>query len=207
MKKIFTYLALVVAGALFPIMPAFADNAQQNDKNCVSTSIIQNADGKYCDDGGGGGVWAILNIGLTVLTFGIGIAATAGLIICGIQYATSGTNEAQATKARRRIFEIVIGLIAYAVLYLALNWLIPGFSTTDVSMTQPIAPIKLLNPAPLTPPISHQPKRLLIKLLKIPPRPPKLAEQQNSRIQSSNTLTPLMPLVAPPGKTAAEMRN
>ncbi|MBQ8156664.1 hypothetical protein IJ101_02665 [Candidatus Saccharibacteria bacterium] len=102
-------------------------NQSKVDDNCVQTSIIQTEDGKYCDDGKGGGVYAILNIILTVLTFGIGIAATAGLIISGIQYATSGTNEARATQARRRIFEIVIGLIAYALLYLALQWLIPNF--------------------------------------------------------------------------------
>lgn len=100
---------------------------QQNDANCVKTSIIGSG-GEYCDDGEGGGVYTILNIALTILTFGVGIAATAGLIICGIKYATSGTNEAQATNARRRIFEIVIGLIAYALMYLALQWLIPGFN-------------------------------------------------------------------------------
>lgn len=138
LAKLITTAVIAVFGLFATaslIAPESTFAASCEKTNFVQSSIIgQNyeVDGQtihgYCDDGQGGGVYTILNIVLTILTFGIGIAATAGLIICGIQYATSGTNEAQATKARRRIFEIVIGLIAYAVLYLALQWLIPNFS-------------------------------------------------------------------------------
>lgn len=127
--------SLFAITSIFTPELTFAAVGSCDKANFVQSSIIgqdYEVDGQtlhgYCDDGKGGGVYAVLNIVLTVLTFGVGIAATAGLIICGIKYATSGTNETQATNARRRIFEIIIGLIAYAVMYLALQWLIPNFN-------------------------------------------------------------------------------
>ena len=82
--------------------------------------------GDIQDDGEGCGVYMILNLILDILTYGIGIAAIIGISISGIMYLTSKGNEANTTKAKRRIYEIVIGLAAYAVLYVALNFLLPG---------------------------------------------------------------------------------
>ena len=121
LKIVAASLVMLVIGAGATV-PAYADEA--NECHCVETMII--GGGKFCDDGTGDGTFTILNIGLTVLTFGVGIAATGGLIWAGIKYATSGTNVEQATKARRRIFEIALGLVAYAVLYTGLQWLVPG---------------------------------------------------------------------------------
>ncbi|MDO4889134.1 MAG: hypothetical protein Q4A25_00350 [Candidatus Saccharibacteria bacterium] len=127
MKKLLKKLilpALLLAGAigLFATSPVFAEG-----ENCVETSLF----GTYCDDGTGSGIFFILEIILTVLTFGVGIAGTIGIVIAGIQYASARDNEQTIAKAKMRIFQIVIGMIIWATLYIALRWLLPNFGSSN----------------------------------------------------------------------------
>lgn len=90
--------------------------------------------GNMKDDGKGCGVFTILNLILEILSIGIGILGVIGIMVVGIQYMTAADNEQQTAKAKRRITEIIIGLIAYAILYAASQWLLPGgFLNTDIS--------------------------------------------------------------------------
>lgn len=95
---------------------------QKSEDRTVDTVLF----GKIKDDGKGCGVYMVLNLVIDILTGVIGLAAVIGIAIAGITYQSAKGNEAQTTKAKRRIYEIVIGLAAYAVLYAALNWLLPG---------------------------------------------------------------------------------
>ena len=61
----------------------------------------------------------------------IGIAGIIGIVIVGIQYLTAGGNEEQTRKAKRRLYEIIIGIAMYALIYALLSWLLPGFDPTD----------------------------------------------------------------------------
>ena len=108
-----------IIGALNP-MSVFADGSCP--EGTVNTSLFGCVDGKD-----GKGIFLVLNIVLTVMTFGIGILGTLGIVIAGIQYASAKDNEQQIAKAKMRIFQIVIGMVIWAVLYIALRWLIPGF--------------------------------------------------------------------------------
>ena len=58
--------------------------------------------------------------------YGLGVAAVLGVIIAGVMYMTARDNEAQVTRAKTRLYEVVIGLIAWALMYAVLRWLIPG---------------------------------------------------------------------------------
>ena len=88
----------------------------------VETNIIDcNNDG-----GEGSGVFAVLNVVLQVLTWGIGIAGTIGIIVTGIQYMTAKDDAAQMAKAKNRLIQIIIGLAVYAVMWAFLQWLLPG---------------------------------------------------------------------------------
>ena len=92
-----------------------------DSKDTLSTSVLD------CSDSGNGeGIFCILNIGLTVLTWGVGIAGTLGIVICGIQYLTARDSVDQAAKAKNRLINIIIGLVVYAVMWGFLTWLIPG---------------------------------------------------------------------------------
>lgn len=84
--------------------------------------------GTIQDDGEGCGVYTVLDLIMTILTIGIGIAATIGITVSGITYLTAGGNLAKTTKAKRRIYEIVIGLAVYAVIWALLTFLLPEFN-------------------------------------------------------------------------------
>lgn len=80
------------------------------------------------DDGHGGGIKCIINLVIDILSIGVGVLGVIGISIAGIQYLTAGGNEEQTRKAKRRLFEIVIGLAVYVVLYAILKFLLPGFN-------------------------------------------------------------------------------
>lgn len=84
--------------------------------------------GTIKDDGSGCGVYSILGLVFQILTIGVGILAVLGITIFGINYLTAAGDVTKATKAKHRIFEIILGLAIYAVLYSALNFLIPEFN-------------------------------------------------------------------------------
>ena len=75
------------------------------------------------------GIGCVLKLVVEILSIGVGILAVVGISVSGIQYLTAGGSEEKTRKAKRRIFEIVIGLAAYAVMYALLQWLLPGFQT------------------------------------------------------------------------------
>ena len=80
------------------------------------------------DSENGQGIICVVNLVIDILSILIGIAGVIGIVWMGIQYLTAGGNEEKTRKAKRRLFEIVIGVAAYAAGYALLKWLLPGFS-------------------------------------------------------------------------------
>ena len=56
------------------------------------------------------------------MTIGIGVLATIGIIFCGYIIMTARDNAEQITKAKRRLLEIVIGIVLWA-LFTVILWL------------------------------------------------------------------------------------
>lgn len=73
------------------------------------------------------GIEGLLLLIVKILLYGLGAAAVVGVVVAGIMYLTARDNEAQVAKAKTRLVEVVIGLVAWAMLWTVLNWLIPGF--------------------------------------------------------------------------------
>ena len=133
MKKLIKFISALALtlGSFFATLPVSSASAAAVPGTSVVntfaetqlTSILTN-----CDTGGkdGEGIFCILNLVLQIFTYGVGIVGTLGIIISGIQYLTARDNESQLVKAKTRLFNIAIGLIAYAVMYAFLQWLIPG---------------------------------------------------------------------------------
>jgi len=137
MKKILFSILAIVMGGLIVATPVFADDYQK----CTITSVLGNkkcnldsdkvpyeADNGqydcYCDKTEkGDSVKSLLNLVVDILTIGVGIVAVIGIGIFGIQYLTSAGNEEKTRKAKRRLFEIVIGLAIYVVFFALLKWL------------------------------------------------------------------------------------
>ena len=86
------------------------------------TSIL----GIDCDGAEGEGIMELLLLILTILTAGVGILATIGLVISGMQYTMARDDANKVAKVKSRIFNIVLGLLAYGIMWVALQWLIPG---------------------------------------------------------------------------------
>jgi hypothetical protein len=93
----------------------------------VNTSVIQ------CSQQGGNkstptqsGVWGILLLVLNILTAGVGIAAVGGITYAAILYASASDRAEQVKHAKDTVRNVVIGIAAYAGMYLFLNFLIPG---------------------------------------------------------------------------------
>ncbi len=142
MKKIVTFIIAVVATIMTALGPVAVSPAVfAEDGKCVLTTTLghdkcdkdgnKQAGGPYncsCDDGQGGEVKAILVLVVNIMSVGIGVLAVIGIIVSGIQYLTAGGNEERTRKAKRRILEIVIGLVAYALLYGILYFLLPEFN-------------------------------------------------------------------------------
>lgn len=71
-------------------------------------------------------VGSLLMLVVNILVYGLGAAAVLGTVIAGVMYLTARDKEAQVTAAKTRLYNIVIGLIAWAVMFAVMNWLIPG---------------------------------------------------------------------------------
>lgn len=139
-KKILGILAIIIGVSVICAPMATAISCPSN---CVESSILghdYDASGNEvsssytgekircsCDDGKGSSVLNILSLVVNIMTIGIGILGVVGITIVGIQYLTAGGNEEKTRKAKQRLFEIIIGLVAYVIIYALLNWLIPGF--------------------------------------------------------------------------------
>lgn len=113
---------VLMTGLAFLAAPkVFADDGCDG----VRTSVIgDNGCVNGTDDGSA--IFSVLNVVLTVLTYGVGIAGTFGIVISGIQYMTAKDNAGQMAAAKTRLIAIVIGLAVYAVMWAFLQWLLPG---------------------------------------------------------------------------------
>ncbi|MBQ6130628.1 hypothetical protein IJI72_03020 [Candidatus Saccharibacteria bacterium] len=109
-----------------PATTVETSNGSKCGDNQVETSILGGDSGCYDVQGDGKDIFEMLGIVLDVLTYGVGAAGVIGIVIAAIQYATAAGNESQMTKAKTRIIEVVIGLIAYGLMYTFLQWLVPG---------------------------------------------------------------------------------
>lgn len=79
-------------------------------------------------------IQTLLLLIVKILFYGLGAAAVVGVVVAGIMYLTARDNEQQVAKAKTRLLEIVIGLVAWALMYTVLHFLIPGFKDEWVSL-------------------------------------------------------------------------
>lgn len=126
MKRLLYGLVALVMGGMMMCAPVMATECDCPDgSKGVKTAILSG--GCSCDPGDGSEIMRILNLVASIMTIGVGILGVLGITIVGIQYLTAGGSEEKTRKAKQRLFEIVIGLVVYVVIYALLSWLIPGF--------------------------------------------------------------------------------
>ena len=130
-KVLFLSLGLALA-SLAVITPtatvsAECDPATQSCCGGVQTSLItctqEGGDGAPIEETG---IWGILLIVINILTAGVAIVAVGGIVFASIQYSSAGGNPEQVKKAMTTITNIVIGILAYALMFAVLNFVVPG---------------------------------------------------------------------------------
>lgn len=124
MKKIFTAIVAFAFGLAFCAQPVFATTVPETFgiEAAILDQCAEEAEGEN-----GEGIMCILNLIIDIMTVGVAGLATIGIGVSGIQYLTAGGSEEQTRKAKRRIFEIVVGLAAYALIYAFLKFILPSF--------------------------------------------------------------------------------
>jgi hypothetical protein len=113
---------IVGAGGLFSQPAAAATTCGGATTSIISCSQGASKSGNAQDTG----VWGLLVFFLKILTAGVGIAAVGGIVYASILYASSSDSAEQTKKAKDIIRNVGIGVIAYAAMYLLLNFLVPG---------------------------------------------------------------------------------
>ena len=105
--------------------PESTDPIAGNDCGGVETAIIkcsQNNSGDIENNG----VWGLLMLVLNILTAGVGIVAVGGIVYGAVLYTTAEDKADQVKKATDIITNVVIGLIAFALMWALLNFIVPG---------------------------------------------------------------------------------
>ena len=110
-----------------------APSKSESTKEYTFTPAESTYDGKVettffgtVQDSKGCGVYTTLNFVLDLLSVGVGIVAVIGISFVGVKYLTAHGDTDQTRRARKRIFQIIIGVAIYAVIYSLANWLLAG---------------------------------------------------------------------------------
>ncbi len=102
--------------------------AQTHALECsvLPSSICDKADAGDTSDVSQTGVWALLLFAVQVMTAGVFLLAIAGVVYGAVLFTTAAGNAEQVKKGRMIITNTVIGMLAFALMYALLQWLIPG---------------------------------------------------------------------------------
>lgn len=119
-------LAIVTFGGLVALTPVTVSAI--NSSCGVNTSIISCPTGtdNNSSDTSKTAAWQLLVIAIKILTGGIGVLAIAGIVYGSILYTTAAGSAEQVKKAIEVFRNVVIGVVAYALMFGFLNFLIPG---------------------------------------------------------------------------------
>lgn len=118
-------LAFVAPSAYAEPATVLDDPVAGNDCGGVKTAIVK-CDADNSGDLNKNGIWALLLIVINVMTAGVGVLAVAGIVYGSILYTTAEDKADQVNKAVDIIRNVIIGLIAFALMWALLNFIIPG---------------------------------------------------------------------------------
>lgn len=104
-------------------VPTYAGGSASPDKcgNLLIGFCTEDSDGKVTGD-----IMGVIDIVLGVLTAGIVIAGTIGIIWCGFLMLSARDNEAQVAQAKKRLIDIVIGLIVWVLAAFVIGLILPN---------------------------------------------------------------------------------
>lgn len=124
MKSVLAAGAMILCGVGVPVVgvamqveSAWA-SAEVMAADAPDTNVLKNVNS----------IEDLLKLVVNILLYGLGAAATLGVVIAGILYLTARDNPQQVARAKMRLIEISIGLAAWAMLFGLLQFLLPGWN-------------------------------------------------------------------------------
>jgi len=123
--KQFFIAAVISAGVVGVILPGAAQAVGNNGCE-TDTSIIKCNNVNDSGDIENTGIWSILLLVINIMTVGVGILAVAGIVYGSVLYTSAGGSPDQVKKARTVIVNVVVGILAYLLMFSVLNFIIPG---------------------------------------------------------------------------------
>lgn len=100
--------------------------------NCVDTFLF----GQVCDACDGGAIFKIVSFFLKLISAGVLVLAVVGIIICGVMIISSGSNADRVAKGKKRLIEIIIGIVVYTLMFAIINFIVPGGVVTSTLGTE-----------------------------------------------------------------------
>jgi hypothetical protein len=102
------------------------DPVTGTDCGGVQTAIIKCDQNNQDDSLSNNGIWGLLLIAINIMTAGVGVLAVAGIVYGAVLYSTAEDKADQVNKAVDIIRNVIIGLIAFALMWAGLNFIVPG---------------------------------------------------------------------------------
>ena len=122
MKHKLVIISIILAGGLVALLHAPLVRAL--DCAVLPQEICNSAD--VSGDVSNSGIFKLLIEALKILSALVGVVAVGMFIWAGILYSSGDANSQRVSQAKTVMINTTIGIVAYALMYLALNWLIPG---------------------------------------------------------------------------------
>ena len=126
----------MVLTSVFVGLPAFATGedaaAEAPSEESCATFLSD-----YCPEGNKD-MFDLLRLVIGIMTAGVIVAGTIGVIICGYTVLTARDNADKIKEAKNRIFEIVIGLVLWVLAAAIIHFLLPSADTSMLSIVTPI---------------------------------------------------------------------
>lgn len=72
------------------------------------------------------GTWKLVLLVMEIMSVGVGVVAVGSIAYAGFLYTTAKDSRDQTQKAKDMILNTVIGIVAFALMYVILQFLIPG---------------------------------------------------------------------------------
>ena len=140
-RKLFARIVLVVmilfSASFFTLLnqhPVSAESSSSTFCQCENTysdgSVVteQGSDAMIFGDKNGcycAGPKGVIRIGIGVFTGLLAVAGTLGIIFAGVLYLTARDNEEQVVKAKKRIINVIIGIVSFGLLDVLAYFILP----------------------------------------------------------------------------------
>ena len=126
--KIIIGLIILAISFVFALPSYQSAFAADTTTSCggVDTAILSCGGSKDATEIEDTGIWSLLIIAINVFTGGVGVAALAGIVYGAVTYTSAGGSPEKVKKAMNIFTNVVIGVVAYALMFSLLNFIIPG---------------------------------------------------------------------------------